>query len=146
VTKVTDPVGRQLSYGYDMNGIDLLTVSNTTPPTNDLLVRVTKYNGMHEPLSVTATNGQVTNYDYNSYGQRTTSTDPLNRKWTNVYDGSGYFLRIDGPTPGSPPEIATTQYTFKYDDQAANGTLINRVTRVFDAIGRLQRFSYDNAD
>ncbi len=75
---------------YDTNGIDLLTIRNTTPKHkvdtganyDDLLLTLTNYNTQHEPQQVIQTNGQVTTLSYNAAGQLNTSKDPLGHVWS----------------------------------------------------------------
>ena len=68
VTQSTDPIGRQRTYTYAPNGIDLLSIANTTSGANQILLSAT-YNGQHEPLTVTGASGQVTKFTYNAAGQ-----------------------------------------------------------------------------
>jgi YD repeat-containing protein len=75
LTQITDPVGRKLTMNYDPNGIDLLTVTNTTDRTatvkkySDLLLSLSNYNSQHEPQQIVAANGQATTFAYNAAGQ-----------------------------------------------------------------------------
>lgn len=136
VAQMTDPVGRQLTLTYDANGLDLLTVVNTTPGNpahDDLLVTYSDYNAQHEPQSVTATNGQVWRLTYNAAGQLTSSTDPLGDTWTYAYDG-GYLATITGP---AAPQVPS--YTFGYDG-------FGRLLTSTDPINGTLTYRYDSAN
>jgi RHS repeat-associated protein len=72
----TDPLGRQTTYTYALNGTDLLEVRQTSPGVNDLLASFANYNERHQPGSVTDAAGQTTTYTYNASGQILTVTTP----------------------------------------------------------------------
>jgi RHS repeat-associated protein len=149
VTQSIDPVGRQLTFTYDANGIDLLTVTNTTPITapngnpqySDLLLSLSNYNGQHEPRQITKANGQVIQLGYTLAGQLSQLRDPLNNTWNYSYSSatglfleSGYLQYIIGP--GS-----VTQYTFTYDNYGRLYTFTgpdgSLLTYGYDAANRL---------
>jgi RHS repeat-associated protein len=149
VTKATDPLGRQTTYVYDVNGVDLLSVSNTTPqcssgtcsPASDLLATMT-YNAQHGPLTVTGANGQTTHYTYNDRGQLATTTDALGHAWSNDYDVQGHLLGIYRPTPGRWWQ--SPQYIFSYD-----GRVTNRVVDIWygpNTTDPSVTVTYDDAD
>lgn len=126
-----------------MNGIDLQTVTNTTPngskPYNDLLLTLSNYNGQHEPQQVAAANGQVTTLTYNAAGQLTSSTDPLGNTWTYYYppqSAVGYLRSIVGP---AAPQVPT--YSFTYDGYGRLYTSTGpdgvKLTYSYDAADRL---------
>src|SRR6202023_2801980 len=89
VTHVTDPAGRQITYTYAANGIDLLTITNTTSSPGDVLATLT-YNSQHEPLTITGANGATAKYQYNAAGQPTQFTEQLGNVTSYTYDGSGH--------------------------------------------------------
>ncbi len=138
VTQMNDPIGRQVTLAYDANGIDLLTVTNTTTvngtPLRDLLVTYANYNSQHEPQKVVATNGFATTFSYNAAGQLLTSTDPLGNIWRYAYTNGGYIQQITGP-PG--PQVP--QYNFVYD-------LVGRIYQSTDPSGGTLTYSHDQAD
>ena len=126
---------------YDTNGIDLLTVTNTTDTTaaggkkySDLLLTLSNYNNQHEPQRIVSANGQATTFLYNAAGQVTSSTDPLGNTWTRAYSSSGYLTQITGP---SAPQTPT--YSFSYDT-------FGRVSSLTDASGETVSYSYDAGD
>lgn len=155
VTKSTDPKGRQTSYCYDANGIDLKEVRQTTgrPSTdpspcggtagtagiNDLTQSFGAYTEGHQPLSITDAAGQTTTYTYNSFGQVLTVTTPQRagypteqRTTTYAYDSDGHLSTVTAPFPG-----AVTTYT--YDGYG-------RVRTVTSPDGYTITTDYDSAD
>ena len=130
VTQSTDPVGRQLSYTYAANGVDLLTVSNTTNGTQLLETRT--YNGQHLALKITGANGKSRQFQYNSDGQPTRYTDQLGHATSLTYDADGRLTSMTGP-------ISSSRYNFAYDS-------FNRVAAATDPAGLIVRFTYDAAD
>ena len=141
-TQITDPIGRQLTLTYDTNGLDLLTVRNTTPtkePTvypsyNDLLLTLADYNSQHEPGTVTGANGQTTALYYNGSGQLTFSTDPNQNTWTYLYDDRGYLRSVTGPAAPEAPI-----YALGYD-------MMGRIKTFTDPVGGTVTYSYDSAN
>jgi RHS repeat-associated protein len=135
VTQITDPVGRQVTFTYATNGIDVLTASNTTPSLSlpDLLVTFADYNTQHEPQTRIATNGQITKFSYTTAGQIKTVTDPLQNTWTFNYVGS-YLHDISGPPA---PQILNLGFT--YDT-------FGRIRTLTDPVRGSLTYSYDPAN
>jgi RHS repeat-associated protein len=131
LTQTTDPVGRQLSFTYDTNGVDRLTTTNTTGGGSQLLETRT-YNAQHLPLTVIGANGKTAHYQYNSAGQLTRFTDQLGHATVLTYDASGHLKTIQGPINGA-------EYTFAYDT-------VSRVAAATDPAGSTIHFKYDAAD
>ena len=131
VTQSIDPVGRTLTYSYDTNNIDVLTVKNTTGATSQLLATLT-YNSQHEPLTVVGANGATATYAYNTAGQPTSFTDQLGNLSTYTYNSGGYLTTVTGPIAGS-------QYSFTYDG-------VGRIASATDPAGSTVTYTYDNAD
>jgi RHS repeat-associated protein len=131
ITQFTDPIGRQLTFTYASNSIDLLSIANTTGGSNQLLWSAT-YNTQHEPLAITDASGQKTKFTYNSAGQPLTETDALKETTRFTYGTTGLLLSATGPLKG-----ATIKYA--YDG-------FNRVSSVTDPLGYQVKFSYDAAD
>jgi RHS repeat-associated protein len=144
LTQITDPIGRQLTLTYATNGLDVLTVTNTTtisdPKGNtvyhDVLLTLADYNTQHEPRTVVAANGQSTSFTYNASGQIATVTDPLHHTWTYAYQptGGGYLQNVAGPAAPQVP-----QYTLTYD-------AFGRLNTVTNATGTTLTYSYDAAN
>ena len=146
VTKAIDPVGRVMSYAYDTNNIDLLTVYQKNPaglstdPSGAAADKIASYtyNSLHEPLTATDAAGQATGYTYNAYGQMLMRTNAKNETTTFAYGGSvpdGYLASITSP----PFNNASAVTTFTYDSA-------NRVRTVTDSDGYTVTTDYDNLD
>jgi RHS repeat-associated protein len=133
VTNAIDPVGRNFTYVYATNGIDLLQVRQTRAGNNELNFSAT-YNSQHLPLTQTDAAGQTTTYTYNSRGQILTRTDPLNQVTSWNYDANGYLTNVTGPLPGTNDTL-----TFTYD-------AFGRVRTWTDESGYTLAFAYDNLD
>jgi RHS repeat-associated protein len=127
----TDPIGRQMTYSYASNGIDLLTTSNTTSGTLQLL-ETRSYNGQHLPLTVTGANGKTDHYQYNAAGQVTHHTDALGHTTTMTYNALGQMKSAIGP-------IATATYHFAYD-------AVSRISAITDPAESIVHYTYDAAD
>jgi RHS repeat-associated protein len=133
MTSSTDPLpfGRQLTYIYDANLIDLLEVRMTTGGANELLEKHT-YNEQHLPLTSTDASGQTIIFTYNAAGQLLTSTNPKHETTTRSYDANGYLQSITGPVNGST-------LSFTYDG-------FGRVRTVTDPQGYIVTTDYDALD
>ena len=143
LTNSIDPLGRELSYIYATNGIDLLEVRQTRGANNELLARVT-YNNQHRPLTVTDAAGQTRTNTYNARGQLLGSTNPKGETTTFTYDVNGYLLAVDGPLPGANDAVSATYDTF---GRARTLTDVSGYTLTFDydSMDRLTRVTYPDA-
>jgi YD repeat-containing protein len=154
VTNATDPIGRNFTYVYSTNNMDLLAIRMTSNGKNDLL-RSTTYNSQHKPLTITDASGQTTSNTYNARGQILSTTDPLADTTTFSYDANGYLLSITGPLQstndvtsfthdgfGRIQTITDTEgYTLIYAYDAAD-----RVTSITHPDGTAEQFVYGNLD
>jgi RHS repeat-associated protein len=131
MTQFIDPVGRQLSYAYAANNLDLLSITNTTSGSNQLMWSAI-YNTKHEPLTITDASGQTTKFTYNAAGQVLTVTDPLKETTSFKYGATGLLVSVAGPLKGAT-------YRLTYDG-------FNRISSVTDPLGYELTFSYDAAD
>jgi RHS repeat-associated protein len=87
IASITDPKGGLTQFFYDDNGVDLLQV------TNGLGSITYTYNSQHDLTSIQDRQGDPPwSFAFNSYGQMTTVTDPLNVKTEYVYDNSTHLL------------------------------------------------------
>jgi RHS repeat-associated protein len=129
VTQSIDPAGRNFSFAYADNQIDLLEAYNDK--TNEVLARLS-YNSQHLPLTYTDAAGQTTRYTYNAQGQITSVTNPKGEMTAFNYDNNGYLLSVTRPIGG-----ATTNFTW-------DG--YGRVRSVTDSEGYTQTFDYDALD
>src|SRR5205085_5409145 len=89
VTSRTDPVGRQVSYTYVLNGIDRLETRQTTSGANDLLATPADYTSQHLPQSMTDAAGQTSSVSYNTAGQPLSVTNARQETTTFRYDTEG---------------------------------------------------------
>ena len=154
VTNSVDPLGRELSYIYATNGIDLLEVRQTRGANNELLFRAA-YNNQHRPLTVTDAVGQTTTNTYNARGQILTSTNPKNETTTFAYDATGYLIAVDGPLPGISDVFNATYDAFgrtrtRTDESGYMLTFdydaMDRPTRIAHPDATISQFTYDRLD
>jgi YD repeat-containing protein len=131
ITVADDAVGRQTTYTYATNGIDLLEVANTTNGTDQPLETGT-YNTQHELLTLTGANGKTSHYLYNAAGQLTRYTDPSGHATALTYNSSGHLQSFAGPVSG--------------DTYALTDDNLGRIIAITDPVGSTTRFTYDAAD
>ncbi|MCA9815504.1 MAG: hypothetical protein KC652_10355 [Cyanobacteria bacterium HKST-UBA01] len=131
MTESIDPLGRKMSYTYDSNGIDLLSVRQTRSGNNDILSQAQGYS-QHLPSKSIDGSGNATSFTYNSAGQVLTITDAKGGVTTNTYDTDGYLTQIDGPLSGSNDVT-----TFTYDG-------FGRVETITDSEGMTVTYEYDD--
>ncbi|MEZ5406206.1 MAG: RHS repeat domain-containing protein [Verrucomicrobiia bacterium] len=93
VMNYIDERGRNFTYVYAPNQIDLIEIRQTKGQGNELLLKAT-YNAQHRPLTITGTDGQTYNYSYNTRGQVTSITNPKNEVTGYEYDNLGYLKKI----------------------------------------------------
>ncbi|HEX3718863.1 MAG TPA: RHS repeat-associated core domain-containing protein [Verrucomicrobiae bacterium] len=154
VTNRVDPAGRNFSYDYDSNGIDLLRERQTRATNNELIYGAT-YNSQHRILTQCGPSGQTNFYTYNNRGQVLSITDARGETLNFAYDTNGYLQTIDGPLPGTGDTASLTYdafgrirtltdvngytLTFDYDN-------LNRVTRITHPDSTFEQFTYDRLD
>lgn len=141
VTSKTDALGRQTTFTYAPNGLDLLEVRQIKPGGSDLLASYGGYNAQHLPGTITDTAGQTTTITYNASGRPLTVTNAKNETTTYAYDTgpAGHLLSVTGPVAG-----ATTTYT--YDPYGRVRTVTDAdsytITTDYDALNRPTRQTY----
>lgn len=139
VTSRTDPLGRETTYTYAANGLDVLEVRQTKPGGSDLLAQYANYTASHQPQTVTDAAGQTTTLTYNAAGQVLTSTNAKQETTTYAYDPDGQLQLVSGPVAG-----AATTYT--YDDYGRPWTVTGpdgyTVTTIYDVFDRPTRTTY----
>jgi RHS repeat-associated protein len=142
-TSSIDPIGRELSYVYATNGIDLLEVRQTRGANNELLARAT-YNSQHRPLTMTDAAGQATTNTYNARGQLLTTSNPKGETTIYSYDADGYLILVDGPLPGTNDVFTATYDSF---GRTRTQTDESGYTLIFDydAMDRLTRVTHPDA-
>jgi RHS repeat-associated protein len=133
VTNSTDPLGRNFTFVYATNNIDLLQVFMTHNGKRESITSVA-YNPQHLPVSLTDPSGQTTTNTYNPRGQLLTLTDAKNQTTTFSYDTNGFVLAIQGPLAGPNDTVSLTYDTY------------NRVRTYTDTEGYTVTFSYDAFD
>jgi RHS repeat-associated protein len=168
-TLARDPVGRETTYQYAANGIDLVTTRQKNAGAYDLLESRT-YDSQHRPLTVTDAAGETTTYTYNSAGQVLTATNANSETTTYTYDGVGRLMSVAGPLSGAVTTYTRDSYgrvqtitdpdgysiTLAYDvfdrstrvtfpDGTYEDTVYNRLDpeQRRDRLGRWTRTSYD---
>ena len=94
----TDPLGRQTTYTYAANGLDLLEVRQVNRGSTDLLATYAGYNALHLPATLTDGAGQTTTTTYNAAGQPLTVTNAKSEVTTYTYaPTTGYLQTVAGP-------------------------------------------------
>ena len=142
VTSRTDPVGRQTTYVYAANGIDLVETRQTSPGVNDLLGTFANYTALHQPQTVTDAAGQTTTLTYNAFGQVLTSTNAKSETTTLVYDADRHLQSVTAPMTG-----AVTTSTYDSEGRVRTVTQPDgyAVTTDYDAFDRPTRVTYPDA-
>ena len=131
-TSVTDAVGRQTSFTYASNRIDLLTVQQNTSGGLATIATFSNYNNQHEPQSYTGADGRSWQYTYNPAGQLTSVIDPNNGITSYSYDGIGRLSTVQNAN-------RKTVLTLTYDSA-------DRVRTRTDSEGYTLTYDYDNLD
>jgi RHS repeat-associated protein len=123
--QVTDPLGRQVSYGYD---------------------------GQGHLTSVTAPGGRVTHYGYDASGRLSSVTDPRGHTTTTTYDSAGRAVTQVGLDGRTTTFDYQDQYTVVTDGDGTKTRLrfdSGQVTHETEAWGtsdeRSTDFKYDDA-
>jgi YD repeat-containing protein len=136
-TKTTDPLGRETSYTYAENGLDLLEVRQTSHGRNQLLAKYT-YNAQHLPLTATDASGQTTLMVYNPAGQVTGITNPKGQTVSMVYNGLGQLTDVNG--------IGGQHSGFTYDAVGRVQSITNpeheTIATEYDPLDRPTRIDY----
>lgn len=154
VTNSVDPLGRERSFSYSTNGIDLLEVRQTQGTNNELILRTT-YTGQHRPQTVTDAAGQTTTFTYNSRGQPLTVTNPKGETRTYTYDSNGYLVGVDGALPGTSDGLTVTHDAFgrsrtRADESGYTLTFdydnMDRLTRITHPDATFSQFTYNRLD
>jgi RHS repeat-associated protein len=134
VTQLTDPVGRQFTYGYASNGIDLVSASATTGGANLQMFSAT-YNAAHEPLTVTDSAGETSTVTYNSNNQLLAVSNALHQTIQYNYDTNSFITSVQVILT-SPPTGTPQLSAFTYDGY-------DRVKTITDELGYTKTIVYD---
>jgi RHS repeat-associated protein len=142
VTKVTDPAGRETSFDYDPNLIDLLKIRQTTAGENQLLRKFSYASTPpHCITKVQNADGQQTQYLYNSLGQVTQITDPKGRVTALGYNASsGFWATILVPDVAGAG-LTTTKRTTTFTPDS-----FLRTSQITDGEGYVLSLQYDDLD
>lgn len=164
ITEMTDPLNRQVSYGYDTFQLTnylgtLMTLTHAN------LLSVTCSNCLSQSINYSMTYDPV-------FNQVTSVTDPLSHSWSMGYDGRGNMTTVTDPlqhaltlgynfqgqlTSVSDALSDTAQFTYMYGDLATimdpAGAISSRFSdgagRLLfktDALGNGTGYVYDNLD
>ena len=161
VTQLTDSLGNQTEYSFDMLGGQWFTSISQGPGCSTCTVRGnnTNVSDVHgnllthtDDLNNTTTytydssndmtsaskplNGSTTattSYTYNSFGEVLTMTDPLGNVTTNTYDSHGNLLTVTTPQPNGSTAASVTQFQY-----ATNGEL----TQITDPLNHITKLTY----
>lgn len=139
-TRVTDPLGREITYTYASNGIDLLNIRRKRGASFETLATFSGHgtDAPFRPRYSTDAAGRQTQMRWNSRGQLTESIDPLNRRTVYTYDANGYLQTIQGTHPAQPANLVELRRFF-YDT-------FGRVSRIRESDGYELTFDYDALD
>jgi len=129
-TQTTDPLGRQTTFKYADNQLDLLEVRHTSHGQNHLLASYT-YNANHLPLTAKDASGQVSKMVYSAAGQLTSITNPKNQAVSLVYNSLGQLTDVNG--------LGGNHSGFTYDP-------VGRVKTVTNPENEVVSMEYDNLD
>ena len=149
----TDPLGRQTSYAYDANGIDLVSIHQTSGGASDLLAGYSNYTSGHQPQTIVDAAGQTTTFTYNAVGQVLTTTNPRQETTSLGYDTNGYLTSTTGAIPGAVTTFTYDGYGRLRTATAPDGytvtqdyDVIDRPTRTTRPDGTYDETSYDRLD
>lgn len=128
----TDSVGRQTSFVYAQNGVDVTAIHQKTAPGSVSTIAKYSYDSNHNISSYADAAGQYWAFTYSLTGELLTSSNPIGSLTTYVYDAVGHLLQIINS--GGKPVLSLV-----YDD-------FGRVETKEDSEGYLLRFKYDAMD
>jgi RHS repeat-associated protein len=132
MTSATDPIGRQTTYSYAANQIDLISVAQKTGAnTTATLAQYGSYVN-HLPQTYTDAAGKVWKLAYNAAGQLTQQTDPLGYTTQFAYDSDGHLLTVTNQNG-----VVAATYTYDAD---------GRVASLTDSEGWVVKYTHDNLD
>jgi RHS repeat-associated protein len=154
VTSQTDPLGRQTTYLYAGNGVDLLEMRQATAGAGDLLASFGNYTAQHRPETVTNAAGQTTTYTHNVRGQVLTATNAKSETTTYTYEaGGGSLQSVTGPVAGAAIGYAYDGYgrlrSVTDPDgytSVADYDVMDRPTRMTFPDGSDEQTTYDRLD
>jgi RHS repeat-associated protein len=135
----TDAAGRETTYAYAANGVDLLEVRQTRPGGYDVLAQYGAYTAGHQPQTLTDAAGQTITLTYNGAAQVLTSTNAKQEVTTYSYDANGRLQSVSGA-------LAEATTTYAYDGYGRVWTVTGpdgyAVTSEYDTFDRRWRTTY----
>ncbi len=155
LTSFTDPLGRQTTFDFYANGIDLQKVRQTTPAPplgtaiNQTVAEFGTYNAQHRPSSYADASRQTDSLFWNSLGQITTNIPPgTSGKLTQyIYTGFHYVKEINemciacNGCPCTPRTTSLSHDSFGRLSSMSDSEGYS-VTYDYDALDRLTKISY----
>lgn len=140
-TSVTDPLGRETTYSYDTNGLDLLEARQVVSGGTDLLRSFADYT-VHLPETITDGAGNDTTITYNSFGQPLTVTNAKSETTTFAYETTTQnLLTVTGPVSGATTTFTYDAYNRVETVESSDGYV---VVLAYDALDRLTSRTYPN--
>lgn len=135
---VTDPLLVATTSTYDTSG-NLLSTSTPLTGTTQVATVGYGYDPAHpgDVVAKTDSDGKVSRFAYDQYGNRTRATDPLGDTLTSTYDTVGRRLTTvspNGNTTGANPLAFTTTFV---------PNAFGDVSSVTDPLGHKTTFKYD---
>ena len=140
-TTMMDPNGVTTSYTYDPTHRTLTQTATPLVGSSPAVSQVVQYqhtNASH-PDDITAMidgDGKTWAYGYDTYGDRTSVTDPLNEKSSTTYNADGWVL-----TTVTPKNYTTT---YSQADASGNINFWGAVTTTTDPLNHKTVNVYDN--
>jgi len=132
-TNATDSLGRNFTFVFASNNIDLIETRMTHNGKNELLGSAS-YNSQHQPLTITDAAGQTTAISYGPHGEIASIVDPKGQTVQFNYDTNGFLIWVKGPLAGTNDTVFYT-----YDGY-------NRLRTITDPEGYTITYSYDAFD
>jgi RHS repeat-associated protein len=149
LTKITDPLLNDTTFGYDALGRQTTVTQPKTSTTTG--TTTTAYDALDRVISVTDPMGAVTGITYDKLDRATKLTDALGKHTTFGYDANGNRTWLQDPLSNK------TQFAYDIDDRLITETdPLNKLTTftyddadrlltVTDRVGRKRQFTYDDA-
>ena len=142
-TSSTDPLGRQRTYTYATNGLDLLEVRQVVSGGTDLLQSFSGYNSAHLPATATDGSLQDTDFTYNSFGQPLTVINAKSETTTFTYETTTQnLLSIAGPVSGANTTLTYDAIGHVESIETSDGYIVEFD---YDALGRVIASAYPDA-
>ncbi len=126
VTAMTDPLGRQTAYTYDISG-NVLTVTQLAGTANAVTTTFTYTSTFNQVASITDALGHATSFIYDSRGNLLQATDANGNFTTRTYNSIGLLTSLTNALG------KVTSYAYDVGD----------LVKIMDALNRSVNFSND---